>query len=237
MKGLVLVDGYYKANINFKDKQRRRSTHTGHRPTAERIATRMKARRDELLTGQVTLPPGADPWDYIFEGVTSAPESRTTELPVGIDDFQKEYIASLGPPKISKTFAKTQAIYLGHFVRFREKNPTLTKALKDWQPQHIEKYRLWRLSPKGRNRKGQKIRVIVSMEWPKENDADLNPSDNDWHTPILRAADISGIPGATVDEHPFAETGASAPRAFLCCYSAQSGIQEVGGSAIRRPSS
>ncbi len=54
---------------------------------------------------------------------------------------------------------------------------------------------------------------IVAMQWLKENGADLNLGDNDGQTPVLCAADISGIPGATVDEYLFAETGSPAPRA------------------------
>lgn len=62
---------------------------------------------------------------------------------------------------ISKAFAKTQTIYFSHFTRFMKKTSSLPVALKDWQPQDIEKYRLWRLSPKGWISKKRKVRSIT----------------------------------------------------------------------------
>ena len=164
IKGLVVINGIYRTNINYKGKQRSRSTRTGHLPAAVRILKLRQGRCEQLLAGLVALSPGVGPWDYIFEGVTEkakALESHPAEPSITIGDFQQEYTASLGPPKISKVFAKTQTIYLGHFARFRGMNPDLPQAMKDWQSRHIEKYRLWRLGPNGRNNKGREVRGIT----------------------------------------------------------------------------
>lgn len=161
MKGLVNIAGVFHINVSFKGKRRRRSTHTGHRPTAERAAMLMLARRHQLQSGQVTLPSDVDPWDYIFIGTTETPTVEPVDLSTTIEELQMEYVASLGPPKISKTFAKTQATYFANFARFRKKNSDLPKAVKDWQPGDIEKYRMWRLSEKGKNKRGKKVRAIT----------------------------------------------------------------------------
>lgn len=164
MKGLVLVKGVYHVDVHYKRERQRRSTRTGHRVTAERKAKLWFGRREQLRDGSITLPPGVDPWDFVFDGVTEAATADfagAAAAPVSLDDFQKNYVASLGPPLISEVFAATQAIYLGHFARFRRETPDVPKALKDWKPEHIERYRLWRLSPKGWNGKKQPVRALT----------------------------------------------------------------------------
>lgn len=114
-----------------------------------------------MLAGLVVLPPGVDLWDYIFDGTTEAPAINAVAGSRGIDDFQQEYVASLGSPKISEGFAKTQSINLSHFARFRRKNAGLPEAMKDWTSGHIKQDRLWRLGPKGKGKSGRAVRAVT----------------------------------------------------------------------------
>ncbi len=127
MANLAQKNGIYLVRFRFQNKEFKRSLKIRERTEAEAARRLVEVTIHRLTTGQLSIPPGVDPGDFIVSG-GHAKQKRSsgckTELPT-MAQLIEAYLARQRP-LVSPNYHACQAIHLRHLQRFLDHKVTLT---------------------------------------------------------------------------------------------------------------
>ena len=119
MANLVTKDGIYVVRFRFQGKEFKRSLKTRSRRNADGAKTLVEATIHRLLTGQLFVPAGVDPADFIVSGGTLQPRAPVMPPPIfpTTREVIEQYLDAMCIVN-SPNYHSSQTTHLSHLKKF-----------------------------------------------------------------------------------------------------------------------